>query len=335
MKLRNTSFIIASTLILTACGSGGGATTTTKITGTVPGTLIEAYGDNGSYYSVESTKTTNGKHPFELEVPAGLGLRLVMITNEGTADEVTSPIGFLDNTGTTNTRLILSSTDVIDLGHINIPTSRNAAAARDLDNDGILDQPYILDNDQDSKNPLTQTDVDGDGQDDFNDSDHGGYQYSAGVIDPLDEDGDGIPNHIDVDRDGDGIRNELDADFDTTGDQDHDGLNDIIDANPGNLLNSNRRFKDDNNADGYHDDDINRDGYHESDLDRDGYQDDDKDHDGFSDSDLNHDGFREDDQNRDGFSDSDLNHDAFRDDDQNRDGFSDSDLDHNGFRDDD
>mgnify|MGYP000290700106 CR=1 FL=1 len=41
---------------------------------------------------------------------------------------------------------------------------------------------------------LRQYDADDDGLDDWNDPDHGGYHYDDNTPDPLDHDGDGVPN---------------------------------------------------------------------------------------------------------------------------------------------
>ena len=55
-----------------SCGGGGGGSTPTSsllspasVLGTVPGTRIEAFGDNGSYYVISSTHNGTGEHPFQ------------------------------------------------------------------------------------------------------------------------------------------------------------------------------------------------------------------------------------------------------------------------------
>lgn len=275
--------ILVTSTLLAACGDGGGGSdgggstasvtsaSTATITGTVPGTRIEAFGDNGAYYAVNSTDNGTSRHPFSMEVPAGLGLRIVMTTNEGSADEVISPIGFRDNTTQVHTRFMLGAGDRIDLGYIPLAMSRAGAAGDvdgdgdndDLDHDGILDSPFMLD---DAHSPLGQADADHDRLNDFDDPDHGGYAYSMRENDPLDHDKDGVPNMFDVhympapgfvDNDRDGL---------------HDDNNDV---NPGNLMGLNAPFIDDLDRDGYHDDDKNFDGFHDNDTDRDGYRDDD------------------------------------------------------------
>ena len=131
MNQRNLLAILTLALLQTACGGGGSdgsgsipTTSNSSIIGTVPGTLIEAFGDNGSYYVVASDDDGTDRHPFELTVPPGMGVRLVMTTGEGTGgDEVVTPIGFRDNKGNLRTRLVLGTGDVVDLGHIPVETS--------------------------------------------------------------------------------------------------------------------------------------------------------------------------------------------------------------------
>ena len=300
-RLPTSLAILVSSALLSACGGGGGGSgdgggggvgalaSTTTITGTVPGTRIEAFGDNGAYYVVHSTNNGTTQHPFSLEVPAGLGIHLVMTTNEGTADEVVSPIGFRDNSTQIHTRIMLGTGDRIDLGHIALAMSRAEAAGDvdgdgdndDIDHDGVLDSPFMLD---DAQSPLARADADHDGLNDFDDPDHGSYLYSAMEIDPLDHDDDGVPNMFDphyvpapgfVDVDHDGL---------------HDDTNDV---NPGNTAGLNVHFIDDVDGNGYHDDDENHDGFHDDDADRDGFHDDDMDRDGFHDDDMNHDGMHD------------------------------------------
>ena len=312
-RIRQLSFLL-STALLTACGGGGGGTDTPSATtvdtatvsGTVPGTRIEAFGDSGAYYVTHSSANGTGRHPFTLTVPAGMGIRLVMTTNEGTVQEVMSPIGFRDNTTRMHTRMMLGPGDHVDLGHIALAMSRSEAAGDvdgdgdidDIDNDGMLDSPFMLD---DARSPLASIDADRDGINDFDDPDHGGYLYRATDKDPIDHDGDGVPNMMDPDY-------VVAAGF---MDVDRDGLHDITnDMNPGNTAGSNAYFNDDRNTNGYHQDDENFDGFHDDDKNRDGYHDDDMDRDGYHDSDMNRDGYYDDDMDHDGFRDSDFDHDG-------------------------
>lgn len=283
--------ILLASLGLAACGGGGGGGGTpapdaptvslTTVSGTVPGTVIEAFGDNGSYYRTTSTENGTTQHPFSLQLPAGIGFRLVMTINEGTPDSVSCPIGFRDGTGQVRTRLkFAAGSATVNLGHVPLPVTRDDARD-DWNGDGILDVPFVLD-DHGANNPLRQIDADGDGADDFDDADHGGYQYEAGTVDPQDidgdgvpnayedEDGDGSPNISDDDDDGDGIADDVDPD--SQGDADDDGLRDEVDVNPSNDPNDDNRFPSDRDSD--------NDGYLDGDDDHDGYDDDDADHDG-------------------------------------------------------
>jgi hypothetical protein len=221
MRLFFSATIVVFALIQAGCGGGGGSTAlsapTASITGTVPGTVIEAFADNGDYYAVESRHDGSALHPYDLQIEPGVGVRLVMITNHGTADEVVTPIAFRDSSGMIRTRLLLKEGERVDLGHVPLPISRNAAAADDLDGDGVLDEPMVLD-DVGAQNPLLQSDADDDGLDDWNDPDHGGYHYDDNTPDPLDHDGDGVPNYYDNDyvagaddSDGDGMPDDMDA----------------------------------------------------------------------------------------------------------------------------
>jgi hypothetical protein len=94
---------------------------------------IEAFGDNGSYHVISSTDDGTSEHPFELELPPGIGFRMVMSTYEGTPEQVVMPIAFRDSTGNIRSRLVLGSGKRIDLGHVPLHMSRNSAAAEDRD----------------------------------------------------------------------------------------------------------------------------------------------------------------------------------------------------------
>ena len=270
-------------IMQSACGGGGSGSssfTGASVSGTVPGTMIEAFGDNGSYYTVSSTDDGSAAHPFTLNVPAGVGFHLVMTTGEGTSDEVVTPIGFRDSSGRVRTRLVLDNGEQVDIGHIPLHMGRNEAAGDDRDDDGVLDSPLVLD-DVGARNPLSQSDVDDDDVNDWDDPDHGGYHYGPGTDDPQDHDDDGVPNVHDHD---DGYEPHSD-------DRDGDGLPNHIDANPDNdPHHGNDALDDDCDHDGYNDEDHDHDGFHDDDEDRDGYHDDDYDHDGDHDSDHDDDG---------------------------------------------
>lgn len=275
MNQRRLISVAVLAIIQSACDSGGGGSASlggASVSGTVPGTVIEAFGDNGSYYAVTSTNNGTAAHPFTLNAPAGVGFHMVMVTGEGTPDKVVTPIGFRDSSGRVRTRLMLDNGEKVELGHVPLHMGRNEAADDDLDGDGVLDHPLILD-DVGAGNPLSQSDVDDDDVNDWDDQDHGGYHYHSGTVDPQDHDDDGVPNVYDNDH------------VKRSNDRDGDGLPDHIDANPDNDPNhTNDALGDDCDADGYNDDDLDHDGFHDDDDDRDGYHDDDYDHDGNHDS---------------------------------------------------
>ena len=243
--------LISSSLLLTACGGGGGSANLTpkstyNLTGTVPGTLIEAYCDDGSTYSVTSTQNNTNKHPFSLSLPKNLACRVVMITNENDpAKRVVTPIKFIDQKGKSST-IISSNGGDIEIGHIALSLSRSGMTA-DANSDGVEDIPKeVIINDADARvieratDPLDtnnngipnvyedldgdgipnryDNDDDGDGIKDINDND----RNNDGVNDD-DLDGDGITNNIDVDDDNDGLNDNVDND------DDNDGINDAVD----------------------------------------------------------------------------------------------------------
>jgi hypothetical protein len=281
--------LLSTSLLLTACGGGGhsddddngrdnddnpavintpdnddlntppaGSRSTYLLKGTVPGTLIEAYCDDGSLYSVTSTQNGTSRHPFELSLPKNLPCRVVMITNENDlANKVVTPIKFIDQQGKTSIA-ITSNGGNIQIGHIDLSISR-ATINADGNNDGVEDiQTEVIVFDTD----LEVIDKNGDPLDRDDDGIVNTYE---------DNDGDGISNHDDDDDDNDGI---LDID---DNDRDNDGLSD--DDLDGDGVHNNNDVDDDN--DGIHDsddDDDDNDGIRDSD-------DDDDDNDGIRDSD--------------------------------------------------
>lgn len=120
------SMVVASFFV--GCGGGGGSSTTTtspttySISGTVPGTLIEAYCSDGSYYSTTSIDNGTSEHPFSLELPTNLECKLVMITNETAsdpADYIITPIE-IESDGSTGTYLKIDKD--IELGNVPLET---------------------------------------------------------------------------------------------------------------------------------------------------------------------------------------------------------------------
>ncbi len=91
---------IAIAAALSACG---GSTDTAnnshnakdlhlKASMTVPGTVIEAYCDDGQFSSTDSINDASGKNPLALELPQDLTCRAVMITDEDDDDEKAATI---------------------------------------------------------------------------------------------------------------------------------------------------------------------------------------------------------------------------------------------------
>ena len=89
---------LSAALLLSACVSDSlslGSTTdsTSTISGTVPGTLIEAFCANGGHYKVNSVQDGSNQHPFSLALPNNISCTLVMTTNENDgANRVITPI---------------------------------------------------------------------------------------------------------------------------------------------------------------------------------------------------------------------------------------------------
>ncbi len=252
---------------LAGCNGGGSDSTSSadvepnstnfQVSGTVPGTLIEGYCDDGSYHSTHSINDGSSRHPFTLSLPKNVGCRLVMSTNEESQDnKVVVPLRFRANNGVVSS-ILHSAEGNIDFGYIDLPLSR-AAMSRDDNNDGVEDQPIQVvfdvdqavglsllepvsdaldidrdgipniyeDDDGDGLPNRDDLDDDGDGLDDSRDNDH---------INDLDQDG--IPNEQDVDDDNDGVNDTYDADDDNDGvrdeeddDDDNDGVMDDDDA---------------------------------------------------------------------------------------------------------
>ncbi len=211
---------LASAFILAGCGGGSSTTDTvnttnittdslSKISGTVPGTLIEAFCADGSYYKVISTDNNTDEHPFEIEIPSTVSCSLVMTTNENDeATKVITQIGVItsDANGT-----LFTATGDINLGHI--PLAMDPSDINDANGDHVSDDILSIQVDGISievelENPL----------DDDNDGLVNVYE---------DDDNDGIHNHDDDDDDGD---KEIDID----NDPDDDGIDNEIDVDDDN-----------------------------------------------------------------------------------------------------
>ena len=187
--------LIAAPFIIVGCGgsSSTSATTSTnaKITGTVPGTLIEAFCDNNYYAQVTSTNNGTNQHPFEIEVPTNTNCRLVMTTNENDpANRVITEIAF------SNGSTIVLNADV-DLG--NIPLELSYQNADDRDGDHVVDTPLQVNPNGAASNNAPVQDADGNGMiDAYDDDDHDNIPNAY-----EDDDRDGTPNLHD-DSDGNG-----------------------------------------------------------------------------------------------------------------------------------
>lgn len=277
------SLVAAVSAVLSACGGSGSGSSSFlpgtagfTITGTVPGTLIEAFCDDGSYHVVASTKNATGRHPFELELPDSLACRIVMITNEDDpADKVVTPIKMIKQNGQGGIA-ISAKGELIDLGHVNLAMNR-LEMLKDANGDGVEDVPREVILDDDASGVIEIHNGGNDALDKDND----------GIIEVYeDDDGDGISNHDDDDDDDDGIRDELDDrddDFDDDGitndkdvDDDNDGIEDEADSDDDNDGIDDETDSDDDN-DGISDDQEDEDSGEDSDGEGDGESDDDGD----------------------------------------------------------
>ena len=234
---------LAAGFILAGCGGGGSSTTssatsTSKISGTVPGTLIEAFCEDGSYYKVKSTENNTDEHPFEIEIPSTVSCSLVMTTNEDDlVNKVITQIGII--TSDANGTLFTAAAD-IDLGHI--PLAMDPSDINDANGDHVSDDILTIQVDGTSieiefENPL---DDDNDGlvnvyEDDDDDgiNNHDDDDDDNDEILDIDEkdndlDDDGIDNDVDVDDDNDGQHDDEDSD------DDNDGIDDYLDSDDDN-----------------------------------------------------------------------------------------------------
>jgi len=259
-------------------GQTSATTQKAKITGTVPGTLIEAFCEDGTYVQVTSTQNGTSKHPFELEVPKNINCKLVMTTNENDpANRVITNIGFKSGLTTGST---LKLADDVNVNHI--PLSLSYSTVEDNDGDHIQDNTLLIDV-EDNKSTVNDThvaDSNNDGKiDAYEDSDndnivnayeddnndgilnihedknHDGKpdfiedDNNDGVINYNDDaNNDGRPDYVE-DTDGDGIANHIDSDADGNGINDelensndnsnHDGNNEQGESNRGDNNNDN------------------------------------------------------------------------------------------------
>ena len=266
-QIRLLSPLVLATFFV-ACGGGGSTTSTpsstpapsstpipttssnVKISGTVPGTLIEAFCDDGSYKQVTSTNNGTNEHPFSISVPSSRNCNLVMTMYENNSSKrIINNIGF--NNGTQQGTALKTDKD-INLGHVALPTTYGmgidsdgdhvndnrlyvsttgvtvaSQIVQDSDNNGKLDAYDDKDGngvvnayEDDNANgiPNIHEDVNNDGKPDYIEDDN-----QNGMINFLeDNNGNGRPDYAD-DSNGDGVENHLD---------DRNG-NGVIDSNEG------------------------------------------------------------------------------------------------------
>ena len=241
MKKRTILLSLATIPLLIACGGSTAATTsaataTSKISGTVPGTLIEAFCEDGTYVQVSSTQNGTTQHPFEIEVPQNINCKLVMTTNEDNdSTRVITPIGFIKGTATGST---LSLNGDINLSHI--PLALDYDSGYDADGDHVMDQPLHVDLNNSTNVNINDTSVydsDNNGHIDAYDDDDKDGTVNAYEDDDHDgkynihddDDNDDHPDYIE-DDDKDGYINHRDDDDnndtpDYLDDDDNDGIN--------------------------------------------------------------------------------------------------------------
>ena len=243
---------LSAALLLAGCGGSGSSGTTTNeaatasITGTVPGTLIEAFCTDGSYYSVNSTDDGSEQHPFSLSIPAGVNCQLVMTTNEyDIANRVITPIRIESNGAVSS---FVNTSVAFDLGYV--PLELDPANIVDTNGDGVVDEPLVispeelpdgtnvvqlsqntLDSDDDGI-PDVYEDDDDDGEFNREDNDDDGDSIlDVDEIDDNDRDDDGVDDRYDSDDDNDGVKDDDDEDDDNddvrdSEDDDYDDDND-------------------------------------------------------------------------------------------------------------
>ncbi len=141
-----------------------------RITGTVPGTYIEAYCDDGTYAHTVSNNNGTVQHPFSLQVPINTPCRLVMTTNPNNPTQrVVTPVKI-------NGKRAIKISGDSDLGYVDLPATY--AQANDRNGDHLNDQPVNV----------VPVSLQGDALDDQNN--------------PFDRDGNGLPDSAE-DRNGD------------------------------------------------------------------------------------------------------------------------------------
>jgi len=226
MKRTYLSLSLATLPFLAGCGGGGDGTTLSEsanvtLSGTVPGTRIEVFCEDGTYRRTSSVDNGTSQHPFSIDIPADIACQTVMTVNENDAtNRIVVPIAFTKNGTTANSIKALTDTD---LGYIDLPTSPNGI---DSDGNHLADTPLHVSLDDSDAYLATATrwDLDGDGIVDPYEDDDGDGTLNAYE----DDDNDGVPN-VEDDENGNGIPDYLD-------DDDDDGVPNYSDTSNGYVL---------------------------------------------------------------------------------------------------
>jgi hypothetical protein len=146
MKTKSILLSLVTIPFLIGCGGGGSSTTTAStpsatINGTVPGTKIEAFCDDGTHKVVTSIQNGTTHHPFTIKVPQNINCRLVMTTNENDpTNKIITALTFDDGKGNQSI-IIKANREAIDLGYIDLPLIHSEID--DLNNDHVKDTPLI------------------------------------------------------------------------------------------------------------------------------------------------------------------------------------------------
>jgi len=222
-----------TSLSFLGCGSNTAPTnipsmTMAKISGTVPGTRIEAFCEGGTYVQVSSTQNGSKQHPFEIELPQHTNCRLVMTTNENNPEtRIITLIGFTKD-ATSGTTISLS--EDIDLSYIPLVLDYNLIY--DTNGDHVQDRLLYVrlsNNNRASINNISVFDANNNNRIDVYEDTSGDSIVSAYE----DDDNDGIANTYDDDNknnkpdyieddDNDGKINHKD-------DDNHNGTPDYLD----------------------------------------------------------------------------------------------------------
>lgn len=236
-KFLLTGYSLTLCLALVGCGGGGDTSTATdgddntqtpttnttkstyNVSGSVPGTLIEAFCKDGTYHSINSTDNGTSSHPFTLTLPSDVNCKFIMTTNEkdvDTSKHIITPLLFNDGT-TTSSYFQLS--DDMDIGYVPLPMSGEGVQTpltisnTKLQVNSFSYDPLDIDNDG-TPNVYEDDDNDGIVNKDDDDDDNDGVLDTQDSDYSNDADGDGIENSYDKDDDNDEIKDVDDEDDD-------------------------------------------------------------------------------------------------------------------------